>query len=93
MRSLSGCRPLSTIFRVARARHALHPSVSLRYLNYSATLLAQNQNAFANTLLLPKTSFPLWADPAQREEPYRNRTTEELYHWQVSGALKFCAAR
>lgn len=82
MRSLSGCRPLSTIFRVTRARHALHPSVSLRYLNYSATLLAQNQNAFANTLLLPKTSFPLWADPAQREEPYRNRTTEELYHWQ-----------
>ncbi|KAG8693855.1 isoleucine-tRNA ligase [Ceratobasidium sp. 394] len=26
--------------------------------------------------------FPLWADPSQRETPYRRKTTEELYKWQ-----------
>ncbi|KAF8595528.1 isoleucyl-tRNA synthetase [Ceratobasidium sp. AG-I] len=82
MRSLSASRPLATVFRISCARQTIHSRISIRSLQSSATLLGQNKNTFANTLLLPKTSFPLWADPARREEPYRNRTTEELYHWQ-----------
>ncbi|KAF9447135.1 isoleucyl-tRNA synthetase [Macrolepiota fuliginosa MF-IS2] len=38
--------------------------------------------AFSKTLLLPKTIFPLWTDPSKSEEPFRKRTTEELYRWQ-----------
>ncbi|KAF5350978.1 hypothetical protein D9756_008391 [Leucocoprinus leucothites] len=38
--------------------------------------------AYSKTLQLPKTSFPLWTDPSKGEEPFRKRTTEELYRWQ-----------
>ncbi|KAG5645509.1 hypothetical protein DXG03_005919 [Asterophora parasitica] len=44
------------------------------------------KNTFANTLLLPKTSFPLWADPSTSELPFRERTGEELYRWQWKNA-------
>ncbi|KAJ3729726.1 isoleucyl-tRNA synthetase [Lentinula raphanica] len=38
--------------------------------------------AFSNTLLLPKTAFPLRPDPTKNEALYRTRTCEELYRWQ-----------
>ncbi|KXN89152.1 Isoleucine--tRNA ligase [Leucoagaricus sp. SymC.cos] len=38
--------------------------------------------AYSKSLLLPKTSFPLWTNPYKGEEPFRRRTTEELYRWQ-----------
>ncbi|KAF8219688.1 isoleucyl-tRNA synthetase [Tricholoma matsutake] len=40
---------------------------------------AGDSKLFSNTLLLPKTSFPLWADPSKREVPFQKRTCEDLY--------------
>lgn len=39
--------------------------------------------AFSQTLLLPRTALPLWPNRSRSEEPFRERTTEELYRWQV----------
>ncbi|KAG6887858.1 hypothetical protein C0992_010462 [Termitomyces sp. T32_za158] len=44
------------------------------------------KNAYKGTLLLPKTSFPLWANPSQSELPFRERTGEKLYRWQWENA-------
>ncbi|XP_006463993.1 hypothetical protein AGABI2DRAFT_187407 [Agaricus bisporus var. bisporus H97] len=49
---------------------------------YASTLSGLDAKAFSKTLLLPKTTFPLWADPAKSEEPHRKRTTKDLYRWQ-----------
>lgn len=38
---------------------------------------------YSSTLLLPKTGFPLRADPANREATFRKRCTTDLYGWQV----------
>ena len=40
-------------------------------------------NSFSDTLILPKTSFPLWTDPSKSELPFKTRTCEDLYRWQV----------
>ena len=40
---------------------------------------------YASTLRLPKTRFQLWSPPDEREIPFRERTTTELYKWQVRG--------
>jgi hypothetical protein len=40
--------------------------------------------AYASTLLLPKTKFPIWIEPNIVQERYQERTTQELYKWQVS---------
>lgn len=47
-----------------------------------ATTAAENK-AFSKTLLLPKTSFPLWTEPSKSEAPFQRRTSDELYRWQV----------
>jgi hypothetical protein len=39
--------------------------------------------AYSNSLLLPKTAFPLRADAVKREHLFRKRTCEDLYEWQV----------
>ncbi|KAG9298343.1 hypothetical protein G9A89_002831 [Geosiphon pyriformis] len=39
--------------------------------------------AYSDTLLLPKTDFPLRADPIKREKLFRERCTTELYQWQL----------
>ncbi len=44
-------------------------------------------HAHQATLLLPKTGFPLRADAAKREGLFWDRTTDELYKWQVCCAL------
>ncbi|KAM6492390.1 tRNA synthetases class I (I, L, M and V) domain containing protein [Amanita muscaria] len=38
--------------------------------------------AFSKTLLLPKTSFPLWSEPSKSEALFQKRTGERLYRWQ-----------
>ncbi|KAF9427827.1 hypothetical protein BGZ94_004081 [Podila epigama] len=43
---------------------------------------AKPDQKFSSTLLLPKTDFPLRADPANREAAFRKRCTTDLYHWQ-----------
>ncbi|PFH47754.1 hypothetical protein AMATHDRAFT_151413 [Amanita thiersii Skay4041] len=42
--------------------------------------------AFSKTLLLPRTAFPLWADPSKSETPFQKRTGEDLYRWQWKNA-------
>ncbi|KAH7345675.1 isoleucyl-tRNA synthetase [Rhizoctonia solani] len=73
---------LPAALRIARARCCVNLYGNLSFSTRFSSTQTSNNNTFANTLLLPKTSFPLWADPAQREVPYRQRTTEELYEWQ-----------
>ncbi|KAI6045227.1 tRNA synthetases class I-domain-containing protein [Pisolithus marmoratus] len=49
-------------------------------------LIRLNSKAFSKTLLLPKTSFPLWPDPLKTEFPFRKKTCDDLYRWQVRHA-------
>ncbi|GJJ15087.1 hypothetical protein Clacol_009362 [Clathrus columnatus] len=46
---------------------------------YSTTT---SSKAYSGTLLLPKTEFRLRPDPSIREEPFRQRTADDLYKWQ-----------
>ncbi|PVG04524.1 isoleucyl-tRNA synthetase [Serendipita vermifera] len=39
--------------------------------------------AYASTLLLPKTNFPIWIEPSITKERYHHLTTEGLYAWQA----------
>jgi hypothetical protein len=39
--------------------------------------------AYAATLLLPKTEFPIWIEPSSTQEQFQHRTTEGIYKWQV----------
>ncbi|KAH7926232.1 isoleucyl-tRNA synthetase [Leucogyrophana mollusca] len=60
-----------------------------RQFSSSAPFNSDNKldsKAFSKTLLLPRTSFPLWADPSKSEEPFRKRTCEDLYQWQQKNA-------
>ncbi|KAJ2783822.1 isoleucine-tRNA ligase [Coemansia javaensis] len=43
----------------------------------------QAKNAYAHTLRLPRTDFPLRADAARREAQFRERCTDALYRWQL----------
>ena len=54
----------------------------LRYLSTSAKNPVDNK-AFTDTLLLPKTPFPLRADLKENEARYGELTRENLYKWQV----------
>lgn len=42
-----------------------------------------NDKAYAKTLLLPKTAFPMRAEASKREKGFQQRTTQDLYRWQV----------
>lgn len=42
-----------------------------------------DSKAFAKTLQLPNTPFPLFADAKAVEEKYRELTSDKLYKWQV----------
>ena len=54
----------------------------LRYLSTPAKNAVHNK-AFTDTLLLPKTPFPLRADLKENEVRYGELTRENLYKWQV----------
>ncbi|EAU81428.2 isoleucyl-tRNA synthetase [Coprinopsis cinerea okayama7 len=50
---------------------------------YSSSDSKKNDSkAFAKSLLLPKTTFPLWADAKEVEGRYRDLTCDQLYNWQ-----------
>jgi isoleucyl-tRNA synthetase len=66
----------------------LHKYASRRLRRLASTAAAKT---YSETLLLPKTAFPLWADPAQSEVPFREKTCERLYKWQVGFSLLFVA--
>ncbi|KAF9239290.1 tRNA synthetases class I-domain-containing protein [Melanogaster broomeanus] len=57
-----------------------------RSLSSAPTPAKLDSKAFSQTLLLPKTSFPLWVDPAKSEAPFRKKTCDELYRWQAHNA-------
>jgi hypothetical protein len=53
--------------------------------SHSSLLLAKaNENPYTNTILLPKTKFPLRAEAAKREHLFKDRCTKDLYPWQVN---------
>ncbi|KAJ6631136.1 tRNA synthetases class I-domain-containing protein [Mycena sp. CBHHK59/15] len=62
--------------RVACWHHPLHLSPE------SSSQDAVDNHAFSQSLLLPKTSFPLRSNPAETEARLRGRTCTELYQWQ-----------
>ncbi|KAF5369061.1 hypothetical protein D9758_002922 [Tetrapyrgos nigripes] len=69
-------------------RHSVTISKCSR--SFSTTVKSSNtassSKAFTKTLLLPKTTFPLWSDPSKGEVPFRSRTCENLYRWQWENA-------
>ncbi|KAG8920631.1 isoleucine-tRNA ligase, partial [Tulasnella sp. 408] len=78
-------RPLRSI-RVRAIGAPLTRSTTCRYYSSSKDTKDAAVNpskAYTATMLLPKTTFPLWAEPSVREEPFRERTTSELYKWQA----------
>lgn len=64
-------------------------SATTRSLSSTATLLAKPKNPYTDTLLLPKTPFPLRANAVSREHLFKDRCTSELYEWQVSMFLTY----
>ena len=65
----------------------LHARLVRRNLSSAPGPSKLDPKAFSKTLLLPKTTFPLWADPAKSEELFRTKTCDELYRWQVRYAF------
>ncbi|CAO3617646.1 unnamed protein product [Cunninghamella blakesleeana] len=53
-----------------------------------ATKVDKNKNKYSDTILLPKTIFPLRADAAKREHLFRDQCTSELYPWQLKNNPK-----
>ncbi|KAG0343952.1 hypothetical protein BG004_004867 [Podila humilis] len=82
-------RPLSLpIFRAMATTTTNHPlsssSAAKVAVNTSSKKAVKEKpdQKYSSTLLLPKTGFPLRADPANREADFRKRCTTELYGWQ-----------
>lgn len=75
------CWPIHAKWLLRRA-FSTHPTAE----RASAT-----SKPYVSSLRLPKTRFPLWSEPNEREVPFRERTTTELYRWQVCGFRQLCA--
>ena len=82
--SCRACRPIRSLRR-CRTQLCFYRRLSYPSSFHSdQNLTAIDSKAFSETLLLPKTPFPLWTDPSRSEFPFRTRTCEGLYRWQVS---------
>ncbi|OSD08764.1 isoleucyl-tRNA synthetase [Trametes coccinea BRFM310] len=58
------------------------PACTRRWLSSSQKVAAEGaQNTWGNTLLLPKTTFPLYNDPS-KDPKLQDKTTQSLYRWQ-----------
>lgn len=66
----------------AGLRLSCTPSCSRRWLSTTRPVCADSSPRWGDTLLLPKTAFPLYNDPS-KDPALRNKTTEDLYRWQV----------
>ncbi|KAG1872417.1 tRNA synthetases class I-domain-containing protein [Suillus subalutaceus] len=74
-------RPVATRpvhLHASKTRHVFTCRVS-----QSLTTDRAGSKAHSKTLLLPKTSFPLWVDSAKSESLFKKKTCEELYRWQA----------
>ncbi|KAF8067764.1 tRNA synthetases class I-domain-containing protein [Lyophyllum atratum] len=76
----------AALFQCSKPRNQPIRSLSSSCTRASSPKKPVDKNSFSNTLLLPKTSFPLWADPAKSEAPFQERTGESLYRWQWKNA-------
>ncbi|KAL1943823.1 hypothetical protein VTO73DRAFT_3641 [Trametes versicolor] len=65
----------------AGLRLSCTPSCSRRWLSTTRPVCADSSPRWGDTLLLPKTAFPLYNDPS-KDPALRNKTTEDLYRWQ-----------
>ncbi|KAH9941162.1 isoleucyl-tRNA synthetase [Epithele typhae] len=72
--------PWSLVSAGTRFHHSL--PWARRWLSSSLPLRqSQQAPAWGDSLLLPKTTFPLYNDPS-KDPAIRTKTTEELYDWQ-----------
>ncbi len=71
-------RVLSTHYRLRKI-----PSRNLSSDAKYAKTVDNEDKAYSNTLLLPKTPFKLQPDLREIEKTYRRLTCDELYRWQV----------
>ncbi|KZS97143.1 isoleucyl-tRNA synthetase [Sistotremastrum niveocremeum HHB9708] len=56
---------------------------------FSASCRRTDANkAYSKTLLLPKTTFPLRTEGDNREAPYRQKASDDLYRWQSKNLKK-----
>lgn len=71
---------------IARVVRSTPPCSSWKSL-YSSTAPPKDSSdktkLYANSLLLPRTTFPQWTDPSKTEVLVRKRTCDDLYRWQV----------
>jgi hypothetical protein len=83
IRGPCGLPPSHSIARTVRtARHdtlckSIHSSV-VRQKDGS-----DQNKLYANSLLLPRTTFPQWTNPLKTEVLLRKKTCDNLYRWQV----------
>ncbi|EDR09531.1 uncharacterized protein LACBIDRAFT_318681 [Laccaria bicolor S238N-H82] len=75
---LSKCTPRTYISR----RNLSSSAVRLSDEAPSTSEAPLDSKAYSKTLFLPKTSFPLWSNPAEVEGQYRSITCDTLYRWQ-----------
>lgn len=80
---------LGTALRSCRST-ARSASATTRSLSSTTPLLAKTKNPYTDTLLLPKTTFPLRANAVSREHLFKDRCTSELYEWQVKHVFNIC---
>ena len=71
------------VLRVSFLCNARRPYI--RFVSSSLAVGSKqvDKNPFSDTLILPKTSFPLWNDHSKSEVPFQTRACEDLYCWQV----------
>ncbi|KAI0336726.1 isoleucyl-tRNA synthetase [Cubamyces sp. BRFM 1775] len=65
----------------ARLRLGFTQTRPRRWLSSSRSVLAESSQRWGDTLLLPKTTFPLYNDPS-KDSKLQHKTTEGLYRWQ-----------
>jgi hypothetical protein len=65
------------------SRTPLCRSFSCTPHRHSDLKVSEPSKKYSDTLLLPKTSFPLYGDPETSEVAFRRKTSDELYRWQV----------
>lgn len=78
---------MATILSLRNTLRLATPAANKRTFFNSFVVSAKAKaqpNPYTNTILLPKTNFPLRADAANREHLFKDRCTKELYPWQVN---------
>src|SRR5438034_526413 len=74
-------------FKIKLSRIILSKQYSSEIIDESSKKSKVNKNdlnkMYSDTLLLPKTNFPLRADAVNREILFRDKCSKDLYQWQV----------